>query len=61
MECFTRVSKHEKTDDAFIVLECLKTPVKHEAQVFEMASQSAPNCKQKKGKEIKEQKKAKIT
>ena len=25
-----------------------KTPVKHEARGFEMASQSAPNCKQKK-------------
>ena len=33
---------------AFIVFECLETPVKHEARVFEMASQSAPNCKQKK-------------
>ena len=44
-----------------IVFECLETPVKHEAQVFEMASQSAPNCKQKKEKKTKEQKKAKIT
>ena len=35
---------------AFIILECLEIPVKHEAQVFEMASQSAPNCKQKKAK-----------
>jgi len=43
---------------AFIVYECLETPMKHEARVFEMASQSAPNCKQK---ETKEQKKAKIT
>ena len=33
---------------AFVVFSCLETPVKHEAQVFEMASQSAPNCKQKK-------------
>ena len=39
----------------------LETPVKHEARVFEMASQSAPNCKQKKEKKTKEQKKAKIT
>ena len=30
----------------FIVFECFETPVKHEARVFEMASQSAPNCKQ---------------
>ena len=28
---------------AFIVFECLETPMKHEARVFEMASQSAPN------------------
>ena len=41
-----------------LFVECLETPVKHEARVFEMASQSAPNCKQKK---TKEQKKAKIT
>ena len=25
---------------AFIVFECLETPMKHEARVFEMASQS---------------------
>ena len=25
---------------AFIVFECLETPMKHEAQVFELASQS---------------------
>ena len=25
---------------AFIVFECLKTPMKHEARVFEIASQS---------------------
>ena len=43
---------------AFTVFECLETPVKHETRVFEMASQSAPNCKQMK---TKEQKKAKIT
>ena len=30
-----------------------KTPVKHEARVFEMASQSAPNCKQKKTRKQK--------
>ena len=29
---------------AFIVFECLETPVKHvEAHVFEIASQTAPN------------------
>ena len=33
-----------------IVFECLETPVKHEARVFEMASQSTPKCKQKKKK-----------
>ena len=32
---------------AFIVFECLETPMKHDARVFEMASQSAPYCKQK--------------
>ena len=42
-ECFTRVSKHEKT----VVFECLETSVKHEARVYEMASQSAPNYKQR--------------
>ena len=31
----------------FIVFKCLETPVKHQARVFELASQSAPNCKQK--------------
>ena len=41
---------------AFIVFECLETPMKHEARVFEMASQSAPNCKQKKTKRTKESK-----
>ena len=30
-----------------IVFECLETSVKHEARVFEMASQSAPNYKQR--------------
>ncbi len=30
----------------FVVFECLETPVKHEARVFEIASQSAPYCKQ---------------
>ena len=46
---------------AFIVFESLETRVKHEARVFEIASQSAPNCKQKKENKTKEQKKAKIT
>ena len=41
---------------AFIVFECLETPMKHEARVFEMASQSAPNCKQKNTKRTKESK-----
>ena len=38
---------------AFIVFECLETPVKHEARVFEMASESAPNGKQKKKRKQK--------
>ena len=42
---------------AFITFECLKIPVKHGAQVFEIASQSGPNCKQKKRRQ---QKKVKI-
>ena len=29
-----------RTPSAFIVFECLKTPMKHEARVFEIASQS---------------------
>ena len=41
---------------AFITFECLKILVKHEAQVFEIASQSGPNCKQKKKKTTKESK-----
>ena len=41
---------------AFVVFECLETPMKHEARVFEMASQSAPDCKQKKTKRTKESK-----
>ena len=41
---------------AFIVLECLETPVKHEARVFEMASQWAPNCKQKNKRKQKSRK-----
>ena len=32
----------------FIVFKSLENPVKHQARVFELASQSAPNCKQKK-------------
>ena len=38
---------------AFIVSRCLETPVKHDARVFDMASQSAPNCKQKKTRKQK--------
>ena len=44
-------SKHEKTDEGrglLLFSSVWKTKVKHEARVFEMASQSAPNCKQKK-------------
>ena len=33
-EDFIRVSKHEKTDDAFIVFECLGTLVKSDARFF---------------------------
>ena len=32
---------------AFIVFECLETPVKHEARVVEMASQTKEKRKQK--------------
>ena len=46
-----------KTD--FILFECLETPVKHEARFFEMASQSAPNCKQKKKRKRKNKRKQK--
>ena len=45
-ECFITISKHEKTDEstrplrpsAFIVFECLKIVMKHDARVFEMTS-----------------------
>ena len=37
----------------FIVFECFKTPVKHEARVSESAFESALNCKEKKTKESK--------
>ena len=43
----------------FIVFECLETPVKHEARVFEMASQSAPDCKQEKKRKQKNKRKKK--
>ena len=43
----------------FIVFECLETPVKHEARVFEMASQSAPDCKQEKKRKQKNKRKQK--
>ena len=49
-------SKHEKTDEGrglLLFSSVWKTPVKHEARVFEMASQSAPNCKQKKKRKQK--------
>ena len=38
-EGFIKVSKHKKTDNAFIVFECLETIMKPDAQVFEIASQ----------------------
>lgn len=47
---------------AFIVFQttqCWETPVKHEARVFEMASQSAPNCKEKKKRRQKNKRKQK--
>ena len=42
-----------------LFVECLETPVKHEARVFEMASQSAPNYKQKKKRKQKSRRKQK--
>ena len=55
-------SKREKTDESLhealgrgllLFSSVWKTTVKHEARVFEMASQSAPNCKQKKKRKQK--------
>ena len=40
--CFTGVAKHSKTITISSLFSSLETPVKHEAQVFEMASKSAP-------------------
>ena len=40
-EGFIKVSKHKKTDNTFIVFECLETPVKPNAQVFEIAFEIA--------------------
>ena len=46
-ECFIRGSKHRETDEstrpqaAFIVSRCLEPLMKHEARVFEMASQTS--------------------
>ena len=40
-EGFIKVSKHKKTDNAFIVFECLETPMKPDAQVFEIAFEIA--------------------
>ena len=41
--------KPEAVGRGFLLFSSVwKTPVKYEARVFEMASQSAPNCKQKK-------------
>ena len=41
------------------VSRCLDTTIKPEARVFEMASQSAPNCKQKKKRKQKNKRKKK--
>ena len=65
-ECFTGISKHDKSDEIpglLLFSSVWKAPIKHEARVFEMASQSVPNCKLKKKKENKrtEQKNAKMT
>ena len=43
------------------VSRCVDTTIKPEARVFEMASQSAPNCKQKKKRKQKNKRKKKIT
>lgn len=40
-EGFIKVSKHKKTDNTFIVFECLETPMKPDAQVFEIAFEIA--------------------
>ena len=37
---------------AFIVFECLETPMKHEAQVFEIASQSKLKLRSRKRNKI---------
>ena len=37
---------------AFIVLECLETPMKHEVRVFEIASQSKLKLRSKKRNKI---------
>ena len=37
---------------AFIVVECLETPMKHEARVFEIASQSKLKLRSSKRKKI---------
>ena len=52
----------EKTDErAFIVFECLETPMKHKARVFEMASiLNRRLIANKSKKQTKEQKKAKF-
>ena len=55
-ECFTGISKHDKSDEIpglLLFSSVWKAPIKHEARVFEMASQSAPNCKQKKKRKQK--------
>lgn len=40
-EGFIKVSKHKKTDNTFIVFECLETPMKPDAQVFEIAFEAS--------------------
>ena len=49
----TKISNKVVRPWAFITFECLKIPIKHEARVFETASQSGPNCKQRKKRQEK--------
>jgi len=56
---FPDTRKLMKGPRAFIVFECLEMPVKHEARVFEMASQSPPDYKQKKKRKQKNKRKQK--
>ena len=53
---FPNTRKQMKTrgrrPSAFIVFECLETPMKHEARVFEIASQSKLKLRSRKRNEI---------